>query len=226
MYTLFSTVCAWGGLSGRRSVRQAHHTPAASAARGARRGPAVGHRPGRGRCVSMFLDKNKRYIGKSQLRRPHKRTQRPPHPAHAREQPRAVLGARLPGPLQPRLARRLRACTATSAVAHRPARLSSPRPSQRAGLSTGAMELGRRHSGIDCRPWSLTRHVSAARAGGTVALIPLTDSASSGPQRPCRDMVICICPMRWRQDRSSPPRPASGRVVLACARQLARRKAW
>eukprot|EP01047_Picozoa_sp_COSAG01_P046192 COSAG01_NODE_4316_length_5136_cov_2.864087_3_plen_199_part_00 len=32
----------------------------------------------RGRCVSIFL-KNRRYIGKSQSKRPHKRTQRPPH---------------------------------------------------------------------------------------------------------------------------------------------------
>eukprot|EP01047_Picozoa_sp_COSAG01_P010244 COSAG01_NODE_431_length_17124_cov_26.577386_7_plen_233_part_00 len=38
---------------------------------------------GRGRCVSIFLDKNRRYIGKSQSKRPPKRTQRPPHRAPA-----------------------------------------------------------------------------------------------------------------------------------------------
>jgi hypothetical protein len=37
-------------------------------------------RLGRGRCVSIFLGKNRRHIGKSQSRRPPKRTQRPPHP--------------------------------------------------------------------------------------------------------------------------------------------------
>jgi hypothetical protein len=31
------------------------------------------------RSVSMFLDKNRRYIGKSQSKRPPKRTQRTPH---------------------------------------------------------------------------------------------------------------------------------------------------
>jgi hypothetical protein len=35
--------------------------------------------PGRGRCASIFLDKNGRHIGKSQSKRPTKRTQRPPH---------------------------------------------------------------------------------------------------------------------------------------------------
>jgi hypothetical protein len=34
---------------------------------------------GRGRCVSVFIDKNRRYIGKSQSKRPPKRTQRQPH---------------------------------------------------------------------------------------------------------------------------------------------------
>jgi hypothetical protein len=33
----------------------------------------------RGHCVSIFLDKNRRYIGKSQSKRPPKRTQRTPH---------------------------------------------------------------------------------------------------------------------------------------------------
>jgi hypothetical protein len=35
--------------------------------------------PTRGRCVSIFLDKNRRYIGKSQSKRPPERTQRTPH---------------------------------------------------------------------------------------------------------------------------------------------------
>jgi hypothetical protein len=35
------------------------------------------------RCVSIFLDKNRHHIGKSQSKRPPKRTQRPPHPASA-----------------------------------------------------------------------------------------------------------------------------------------------
>eukprot|EP01047_Picozoa_sp_COSAG01_P108796 COSAG01_NODE_37702_length_500_cov_0.411471_1_plen_99_part_10 len=35
--------------------------------------------PGRGRCVSMFLDRNRRHIGESQPERPPKQTQRPPH---------------------------------------------------------------------------------------------------------------------------------------------------
>jgi hypothetical protein len=54
--------------------------------------------PGPGRCVPIFLDKNRRYIGKSQSKRPPKTTQRPPHrrvghqsrpsqPRRAREQP-------------------------------------------------------------------------------------------------------------------------------------------
>jgi hypothetical protein len=34
----------------------------------------------RDRCVSIILDKNRRYIGKSQSKRPPKRTQRTPHP--------------------------------------------------------------------------------------------------------------------------------------------------
>ena len=40
---------------------------------------AGGGRAGRGRCVSIFLDRNRRYVGKSQPKRPPKRTQRPPH---------------------------------------------------------------------------------------------------------------------------------------------------
>jgi hypothetical protein len=36
---------------------------------------------GRGRCVSIFLDKSRRHIAKSQSKRPPKRTQRPPHRA-------------------------------------------------------------------------------------------------------------------------------------------------
>jgi hypothetical protein len=40
------------------------------------------------RCVSIFLDKNRRYIGKSQSKRPPKRTQRTPHqPAPATRAP-------------------------------------------------------------------------------------------------------------------------------------------
>jgi hypothetical protein len=35
--------------------------------------------PGRGRCVSRFLDKNRRCVGKSQSTRPPTRTPRPPH---------------------------------------------------------------------------------------------------------------------------------------------------
>jgi hypothetical protein len=38
---------------------------------------------GRGRCVSIFLDKNRRYIGKYQSKLPPKRTQRPPHRCNA-----------------------------------------------------------------------------------------------------------------------------------------------
>jgi hypothetical protein len=34
---------------------------------------------GRGRCVSIFLEKHRRYIVKCQLKRPPKSTQRPPH---------------------------------------------------------------------------------------------------------------------------------------------------
>jgi hypothetical protein len=37
--------------------------------------------PTRVRCVSIFLDKNRRDIGKSQSKRPPKRTQRTPHPS-------------------------------------------------------------------------------------------------------------------------------------------------
>jgi hypothetical protein len=46
-------------------------------------GPGVEqlHPPGRGRCVSIFLDKNRRYIGKPQSKWPPERTPRPPHPA-------------------------------------------------------------------------------------------------------------------------------------------------
>jgi hypothetical protein len=36
-------------------------------------------RPGRGRGASIFLGKDRRYIGKCQSQRPPKRTQRPPH---------------------------------------------------------------------------------------------------------------------------------------------------
>jgi hypothetical protein len=43
------------------------------------------------RCVSIFLDKNRRYIGKSQSERPPKRTQRTPHQLRP-----AVTGRRLP----------------------------------------------------------------------------------------------------------------------------------
>jgi hypothetical protein len=35
--------------------------------------------PTRARCVSIFLDKNRRHIGKSQPKRPPQRTQRTPH---------------------------------------------------------------------------------------------------------------------------------------------------
>jgi hypothetical protein len=42
------------------------------------------------RCVSIFLDENRRYRGKSQSKRPPKRTQRPPH------QPRPATGTRQP----------------------------------------------------------------------------------------------------------------------------------
>jgi hypothetical protein len=38
---------------------------------------------GRGRCVSIFLDKDRRYIGKYQSKLPPKRTQRPPHRCNA-----------------------------------------------------------------------------------------------------------------------------------------------
>jgi hypothetical protein len=38
-----------------------------------------GARPGRGRCVSIFVDKNRRHLGKSQSRLPPTRTRRPPH---------------------------------------------------------------------------------------------------------------------------------------------------
>jgi hypothetical protein len=47
-----------------------------------RQGPSVAAPRGllgRVRCVSIFLDKNRRYIGKSQPKRPPKRTQRTPH---------------------------------------------------------------------------------------------------------------------------------------------------
>jgi hypothetical protein len=37
--------------------------------------------PSRGHCVSIFLDKDRRHIGKSQSERPPTRTQRPPHRA-------------------------------------------------------------------------------------------------------------------------------------------------
>jgi hypothetical protein len=49
----------WRGRTGRRTCRSA--------------------RTGWSRCVSILLDKNRRYIGKSQSQRPPKRTQRPPH---------------------------------------------------------------------------------------------------------------------------------------------------
>jgi hypothetical protein len=81
----------------RRTRRAAHHVPRASprarrvaagavGARAPRRSPRCAReaapRPPatRVRCVSMFLDKNRRYIGKSQSKRPPKRTQRTPDP--------------------------------------------------------------------------------------------------------------------------------------------------
>jgi hypothetical protein len=41
--------------------------------------PRAAPPPGRRRCVSIFLDKNRRRMGKSQSKRPPKSTQRPPH---------------------------------------------------------------------------------------------------------------------------------------------------
>jgi hypothetical protein len=65
--------------------------------------------PTRVRCVSIFLDKNRRYIGKSQSERPPERTQRTPHLLRLhlldRHLPPAVAGVappqHLPGRLRP-----------------------------------------------------------------------------------------------------------------------------
>eukprot|EP01047_Picozoa_sp_COSAG01_P011534 COSAG01_NODE_506_length_16125_cov_5.130912_9_plen_174_part_00 len=44
--------------------------------------------PTRVRCASVFLDKNRRYIGESQSQQPAKMTQRTPHPAARRRRAR------------------------------------------------------------------------------------------------------------------------------------------
>jgi hypothetical protein len=53
-------------------------------------------RSGRGGCVSIFLDKNRRYIGKSQSKRPLKRTQRTPHRGHLPEGDEVLRGRGCP----------------------------------------------------------------------------------------------------------------------------------
>jgi hypothetical protein len=53
-------------------------------------------RPTRRRCVSIFLDKNRRYTGKSQSKQPPKRTQRTPHRAASGRPPRARAGPPAP----------------------------------------------------------------------------------------------------------------------------------
>eukprot|EP01047_Picozoa_sp_COSAG01_P040151 COSAG01_NODE_3361_length_6199_cov_4.450492_9_plen_244_part_00 len=45
-----------------------------------KQGAAAGPCPTRVRCVSIFFDKNRFYIGKTQSKRPPERTQRTPHP--------------------------------------------------------------------------------------------------------------------------------------------------
>jgi hypothetical protein len=55
----------------RHQILRVHHVPHAV--------PPHARRAIRVRCVSIFRDKNRRYIGKSQPKRPPKRTQRTPH---------------------------------------------------------------------------------------------------------------------------------------------------
>jgi hypothetical protein len=71
--------------------------------------------PTRVRCASIFLDKHRRYIGKSQSERPPKRTQRTPH----RRRPRLRPPAPRPPPLPPTPSdsRRGPPCTAPHSVA-------------------------------------------------------------------------------------------------------------
>jgi hypothetical protein len=57
--------------------------------------------PTRVRCVSIFLDKNRRYIGKSQSKRPPQRTQRTPHPSSDTCAQWASVQSGPPGPPPP-----------------------------------------------------------------------------------------------------------------------------
>eukprot|EP01049_Picozoa_sp_SAG25_P012258 SAG25_NODE_1630_length_2648_cov_6.231463_1_plen_192_part_00 len=76
-------LCLMKTVGGGKGVKGGMRHAARTLHRGAGRAGAVvdlvGQDAGRGRCVSIFLDKNRRYIGKSQSERPPERTQRPPH---------------------------------------------------------------------------------------------------------------------------------------------------
>jgi hypothetical protein len=97
--------------------------------------------PGRGRYVSMFLDKNRRYTGESQSKQPPKRTQRPPHPPHPwagrrsapaqRAEPRPRSGACPRGAPACAAASRAPRRTRHSGAAPAPARVPPPPPPSR-----------------------------------------------------------------------------------------------
>jgi hypothetical protein len=76
----------WVGLCSAREVLVAEELARCEARVDGEAGAAgvgAAPRPTRVRCVSILLDKNRRYIGKSQSKRPPKRTQRTPHRACA-----------------------------------------------------------------------------------------------------------------------------------------------
>jgi hypothetical protein len=86
--------------------------------------PLHGCTPGRGHCVSILRDKNRRYIGKSQSKRPPKRTQRPPHRWPTRATPRSwgSSGSWASCTAQPRTKRRPACCFRLHSSAQPPTR--------------------------------------------------------------------------------------------------------
>jgi hypothetical protein len=105
-------------------------------------------RPGRGRCVSIFLDKNRHYIGKSQPKRPPTRTQRPPHREAAppvREAAAVVAGRQVELRQQPVQLQQQRVVGAP--LRHHRLRAADAVPARQHSLRSSGGPLARPHAG-------------------------------------------------------------------------------
>jgi hypothetical protein len=172
------------------------------------------------RCVSIFLDKNIRYIGKSQSNRPPKRTQRPPGVATAA--PRAVFCS-------------ASCCWWPAAAA---IRLGTPQqPSARlrrkVGVAPMAMLWHRATSCSDPARWCWCRAAAAAAAVGVTSVrasdAPVSDALGNQPSTGSRASCLMRCPAYCSCEAASSstePGPALPHATVAAGGSPAWPSRW